>query len=78
MRKPLNTVFHEYINDWFKESNMSAYEFGQKYGIKNTTLRKLLNNETQGLNSLIIDRILTNTGDSLISLLQKYGEYIDE
>ena len=75
MRKPLGTVFHEFISEEWKKSGLSQQEFGQNLDIKSTTLSKLLLQEEPGLHSTIIDRILTNTGVSLIDLLNKYGEY---
>lgn len=75
MRKPLGTVFHEFITEELEKSGLSQKQFGQNLDIKSTTLSKLLLQEEPGLHSTIMDRILTNTGVSMVELLSKYGEY---
>ncbi|MDE8245145.1 helix-turn-helix domain-containing protein [Erysipelothrix rhusiopathiae] len=74
-RKPLRSVISTFVAEEFYSSDLTMREFAKKYGLSLGNLQKLLSSDTKGFNINTVDNILNGFNVSLITILEKYGEY---
>lgn len=76
--KAIGVLLQQYVRESHKQWKGTNQEFASKFGIKATTLHKLLTSFEPSFNTSVVDRILNNNQITIRYLLDRYGEFSEK
>lgn len=75
-KKPIGTMFQEWIKDEYEKSRLPQDGFSNKYKTVNIRqLSRIIHNQDMVFLTSTIDRIMAEFNTDLATNIEKYGEY---